>query len=451
MPPPPAPAVLSADQTGAHEAAARATANSPRKRHHSGCNAALVPQVATGWKRTLPTEVYRCATWFRNERSLKEIYQDVPVAGTVWLTFANWAFRHLALNWVAHVYRLRVERALAVAALDMPFQQLLRSEGVPYFGFDHGTTGDLRSNVSGFRRLGALKGTLVLKVLRAERHVLLSDVDVVWLVDPTPILRSLALHADVMSATDCLHVTDDELKFPKRRQGTNRCAYNPGNTDGHAAFNTGVVYFRPSTAAKAFAAAWRARLLSVQNDAWLDDQLAFNELVWHGYRNHPGGAIREASADGKVIEIRMGQTGSPALPLPHTRPLPAWIEGWRDLQRNPQEAFFSVINSSTISADAEGEEYASVVDARTEVSRLGQFGVLSHSMPVVFNLAPLPARHFCSGHLFWEQQGMTARACASVHTTFVEGGNAGKLWRLKEAGLWLMEPQEYFEPAEGAR
>ena len=56
---------------------------------------------------------------------------------------------------------------MAVAALDKPFQNLLLAERVPYFGYDHGMTGDLRSNVSGFRRLGALKGTLALSVLRA--------------------------------------------------------------------------------------------------------------------------------------------------------------------------------------------------------------------------------------------------------------------------------------------
>ena len=46
-------------------------------------------------------------------------------------------------------------------------------------------------------------------------------------------------------------------------------------------------------------------------------------------------------------------------------------------------------------------------------------------MPLGFHLAPLPARYFCSGHLYWEQQGMLTKGCASVHTTFVEGGNAG--------------------------
>jgi hypothetical protein len=116
-----------------------------------------------------------------------------------------------------------------------------------------------------------------------------------------------------MSATDCLHVTDDEAKVPPNKpKGTNRCAYNPGNNEGHAAFNTGVVFFRPSTAAKAFAAAWRHRLLSVEKTSWVDDQLAFNELVWHGFRNHPSRAVRAASPDGKTIWVRMGRGEDPA-------------------------------------------------------------------------------------------------------------------------------------------
>ena len=287
-----------------------------------------------GWRRTLPPHLASTAVWFEHERTLAEIFVDVPAGGIVWLTFANTAFADFAVNWAAHVYRLQKERHMAIAALDQDFQRRLVGEGLPYFGYDHGRTGDLRSSVTEFRRLGALKGALVLQVLRAERHVLLSDVDVIWMADPTSVLAGLAVHADVMSATDCLHVTGDEAKFPvtaqvsrmrasphlhtspahltstprltstlrhtstsaylsppplsysshltstsispppltshlhlhphRTSQGVNRCAFNPGNSLGHAAFNTGVTYFRPSTEAKAFAAAWRNRLLSVE-------------------------------------------------------------------------------------------------------------------------------------------------------------------------------------------
>ena len=86
----------------------------------------------------------------------------------------------------------------------------MRAERLPYFSFHEGSTRDLRSNVSAFRALGALKGELVLRVLAARRHVLLSDVDVIWLRDPRALLDRALGAADVMVATGCLSPTDDD-------------------------------------------------------------------------------------------------------------------------------------------------------------------------------------------------------------------------------------------------
>ena len=98
----------------------------------------------------------------------------------------------------------------------------------------------------------------------------------------------------------------------RQRQGTNRCAFAAGNSAGHAAFNTGVVFFRDTPAAKAVAVAWRQRLLDEEKNKWLDDQLAFNEILWMGYRAHKGNAVAKARKDGKVIRIRLaGPTTTP--------------------------------------------------------------------------------------------------------------------------------------------
>ena len=70
--------------------------------------------------------------------------------------------------------------------------------------------------------------------------------------------------------------------------------------------------------------------------------------------------------------------------------------------------------------------------------------VVGAAPPRSFNLAPLSARHFCSGHVYWLQQRATPGECASVHTTFTEGGYDGKIWRFREAALWLMDPPDYF-------
>ena len=44
-----------------------------------------------------------------------------------------------------------------------------------------------------------------------------------------------------------------------------------------------MVFFRDTPAAKAVAVAWRQRLLDEEKSKWLDDQLAFNDIVWLGY------------------------------------------------------------------------------------------------------------------------------------------------------------------------
>ena len=61
-----------------------------------------------------------------------------------------------------------------------------------------------------------------------------------------------------------------------------------------------------------------------------------------------------------------------------------------------------------------------------------------------FSFAPLSARHFCSGHALWVQQEAQPKSCLAVHTTYTEGGLRGKIWRLREASLWLIDPPDYF-------
>lgn len=55
-------------------------------------------------------------------------------------------------------------------------------------------------------------------------------------------------------------------------------------------------------------------LLCCSPCSWVDDQLAFNELVWHGFRNHlPERGIKPATPDGRVIEVSIGPEPSHTL------------------------------------------------------------------------------------------------------------------------------------------
>ena len=76
-------------------------------------------------------------------------------------------------------------------------------------------------------------------------------------------------------------------------------------------------------------------------------------------------------------------------------------------------------------------------------------GAAMGTRPNYFDFAPLPARSFCSGHVFWVQQGGERADCVAVHTTFTEGGYSGKIYRLREAHLWLLDPPSYYEVGGG--
>ena len=113
----------------------------------------------------LPSHIVKEATWFDEERTLPALFKDVPEGGIVWMSFANKAFETLTYNWAAHVYMLRKERQLVLASLDGALQVQLRRHRLPFFSFSMAgtTSADLRSNVTEFRLMGALKGELVLQ------------------------------------------------------------------------------------------------------------------------------------------------------------------------------------------------------------------------------------------------------------------------------------------------
>lgn len=99
--------------------------------------------------------------------------------------------------------------------------------------------------------MGANKPLIVRRLLEdhAFSAVVLSDVDTVWLRDPTPFF---ARHpsADVLISTDCLSHWLEAQHDTQSAQHTyyHRCGHLPGATFGRA-FNTGVVVFRNRCAA----------------------------------------------------------------------------------------------------------------------------------------------------------------------------------------------------------
>ena len=371
---------------------------------------------------------------FRLERPLEAVLQDTLEGKAVFLSFANSAVTEIALNWAAHVERIGRINHACIAALDRPLLESLLRAAVPSFRhFTEGLERDVRSSRQGFRRLGVIKAELVIRVIAARRHVILSDVDVLWLVAPSDLLKRRSL-ADVMVSTDCLSIKADEGSCsnctdttPVRRfQGENRCAHVPGNGDGHAAFNTGIMYFSASPRALAVAVTWLV-LLSRPSEQDIDDQLAFNHIIWSYMRSSPSETVVAAGGAGLgMINCSTDLSGKGFGGFVTSVNL-GWQQGWAKLAN------------------------------RSETTLLGQplyeplGGASLPSLPRSFVLAVLPTRHFCSGHLYWLQQGMQRKDCVAVHTSFTQSGTFGKIFRWREAHLWLLEPEYYRVPATSPR
>ena len=135
----------------------------------------------------------------------------------VFLTFSSASVGELLTNWVLHVQKLRLPAL--VAAMDT--WVLSRCDELQVHSLDlanhseHASMDNIRGNPGAFLGIGAKKVMAIRAVLlRSGRSVLVSDVDVVWMGDPTPMLTGQLpgledlQHADILASSDCL---DPEL------------------------------------------------------------------------------------------------------------------------------------------------------------------------------------------------------------------------------------------------
>ena len=88
---------------------------------------------------------------------------------------------------------------------------------------------------------------------------------------------------------------------------------------GHAAFNTGVLFLRPTPATLAFTQRWHDKLLAPTSDWHMEDQRGFNELVMTNF--YPTVAAPGHEADGAVVQAANGSLA--LLPLPAAKYIPA--------------------------------------------------------------------------------------------------------------------------------
>lgn len=309
------------------------------------------------------------------------------------MTFSSLGMQEFMTNWVLQVQKTLPDTPFVIGALDGGAVELCEARGYPAVGFGAltmNTTGAYwRTDERTFLNMATLKSELLRGLLLAGWDIMMSDVDVLWFESPWPWVGGLGVptypeaakmrHADVLISTDIVEVEADSehASWLLNRE-----------------YNTGIVFFRATTAALDLVKLWheRVEIEGAIEGLYINDQAVFNRMT-HGQANG-------------MIE--------PYVLLPDEVP---------DVAPGAVRGVYWV--TSPVMAPSK----------------------LRVSMGV------LPMMRFCNGHVFFINR-LPARfglRAAAVHATYQYADEKvysyGKRHRLRQAGGWNIDPPAYF--AEG--
>ena len=183
------------------------------------------------------------------------------VGDTVTACFATVEMRDFLINWLEHARRVDMRNVLVIAmdaqtvrwCDDNGVDRMGASDSIDKSAMDDDSAGVVaetgwRHSGVGFNLLGEAKTASLAKLLDAGLNVFLSDVDVVWLRDPTAYFETGQLaNADVAVTSDCV--------FGSERDRPETDEFGQVSEPTKASANTGVTLFRSNPRAKAFVAA----------------------------------------------------------------------------------------------------------------------------------------------------------------------------------------------------
>lgn len=330
------------------------------------------------------------------------------VGDTVSACFATIEMLDFLVNWLEHASRLEMRNVLVIA-MDKHTARWCDENGVARMdasdAIDKSEMNDPRVEVAdvgyrmtrGFNLLGEAKTASIAKLLDMGLDVFLSDVDVVWLRNPSDYFESgqLAL-ADVAVTSDCVFGSE------RRRPGW-RDEFGQDPEPTRASANTGVTLFRSNPRAKAFVAAWRRRQRRTrETEPQHNDQQHFQFTLArsHGFE-----------ADTEVLKF---DNQAPDGKSDKETFVDDWIRGFR-----PRYYYAHV--------GIDGDE--ETVETKVKVALLPT------------NLFPNGHLHFVAHHA--AKQGFADEVYA-VHGTHNYGGSPGKLGRFREHGMWAVDGEEYY-------
>ncbi|KAG1662326.1 hypothetical protein FOA52_011484 [Chlamydomonas sp. UWO 241] len=202
----------------------------------------------------------------RDYRPTKEMVSKIAQNGYLVVTWANWHYQDFVMTWVYHVKEAGITGYI-VGAMDDQLLEALIAKDLNTFSMKSGlTTGDFGWGSKTFAKMGREKIRLIALFLRLGVHVVIADVDVLWLQNPLPYLDRYP-EADVLTSSDHLsntHDTDELELWPQAASSA----------------NIGIMLFRTNSAPTlAFVDEW-VDIIEKDADVW--DQNAFNDLFRRG-------------------------------------------------------------------------------------------------------------------------------------------------------------------------
>jgi len=373
----------------------------------------------------------------------------------VMLTFGSGSMTDFLLNWIEHVKRLgpEVSRLYLVGALDEKMEKLCEEHGIPAATITPAameangiaqSVGQLgRSSSSYYRyaagtflKMGLVKEVFIRQMLEAGLDAMVSDVDVAWLSSPWPLVRypDSPAQPPPRPSARLLALADVILSVDQVQQYMDSDKYH---WHIHSELNTGVIFFRNSDGARAVLAEWREAMAAAirkgdpnHDQYWLNGVLRpreFHNLKddatararWYPalIRQLDERRARAAAARGAGGAGGVGRHGG---------------GGGAQLGRPVDAAAFDARNASL----------RPIFEFKSKL-----FG----AEKVAPTVGTFPIAEVSNGHTFFVQRlhEIVAVPPVAVHCTYQYGDDTGyaygKRQRLRDAGLWLVDPPSYYE------
>ena len=399
---------------GVRTVASSSTTTIDRLVDDDGVDAPLVATSAAG-ERPLPASPHR------RRLPPPDPLDAFPRGATLTVTFATSELGDLLHNWVHHVRRARLPQ-VHVIALDRETASWCAENDVPHedasalvdkTNLGTGVRG-FRENVVSFNVIGLAKIRALARLLDRGFHIVVSDVDVVWLSDPSEYLVSgQAALADVVVSSDCI------FGFEPDREPVD--AFGQATNPVGAEFNTGVLALRPTPRTRRIVERWEAALVASE-DPRMNDQTHFNRVIgWGGAGKRPTATFADSATD--------------------------------DDDESTSDASTSSTSSASSAKGKTPSLFRTFPDDRAfpEAWRRGLRPRLYECGSARVRVALLPTGLFPNGHAHYVSRlsARTGVTPTAVHNTYQYSGAPGKVWRFREEALWALDGAEWY--GEGGR